>query len=97
MLAEKKQMIMPCRSMRDSRAEWFHTFASVRLSTYGPTGLVVKRKPEACARGHYNAVFSDSSFVLDGKRQAPVNINRGCSDELMDPMVSLRPGAANGA
>lgn len=69
--SRKKQMIMPCRSMRDSRAEWFHTFGSVRLSTYGPTGLVVKRKPAARAYGHHNAVLSDSSFVLDGMRQAP--------------------------
>jgi hypothetical protein len=76
MPAEKNQMIMLCRSMRDSRAEWFHTFASVRgngLSTYGPTGLVDKHKPEARACGHHNAVLSDSSFVFDGKRRAPVN------------------------
>ncbi len=32
------------------------------LSTCGPTGLIVKRKPEARACGHHNAVLSDSSF-----------------------------------
>jgi hypothetical protein len=37
MPAEKNQMIMPCRSMRDSRAEWFHTFASFRPIGFRPT------------------------------------------------------------
>jgi hypothetical protein len=33
----KDQMIMLCSSMRDSRAEWFHTFASVRTMGFRPT------------------------------------------------------------
>jgi hypothetical protein len=32
------------------------------LSTYGPTGVIVKRKPEARACGQHNAVSSNSSF-----------------------------------
>jgi len=33
----KDQMIMLYSSMRDSRAEWFHTFASVRTMGFRPT------------------------------------------------------------